>query len=53
VALDFDQGLKTANESSSLEKSYEVPDGEAVRIGSERFCCHEVPFDRSLIGKHL
>ncbi|KAJ7618430.1 actin family [Roridomyces roridus] len=47
VALDFDQELQNAAQSSAR---YELPDGQAIDIGHERFRIPEALFQPSFLG---
>jgi len=51
VSLDYDEDLAKASSDSDLEKSYELPDGNVITIGAERFRCPEVLFQPAFIGK--
>jgi len=50
VAQDYDEEMSASEQSSDLEKNYELPDGNVVTIGNERFRCPEVLFKPSFIG---
>jgi actin-related protein len=49
VAFDFDEEMAKSNES--IERTFEMPDGNVVCIGNERFRCAEALFNPTLVGK--
>eukprot|EP00804_Cyclotella_cryptica_P020060 CCRYP_014853-RA/>CCRYP_014853-RA protein AED:0.29 eAED:0.29 QI:0/0/0/1/0/0/2/0/184 len=53
VAVDFEEEMKKATESSALEKSFELPDGNIIVIGNERFRCPEFLFQPNLTGLEM
>merc|ERR1712226_532568 len=50
VAQDFDKEMEESDSTSDLEKTYELPDGNVITVGNERFRCPEVLFQPSMIG---
>jgi actin beta/gamma 1 len=53
VALDFEAEMNKSIESNTLEKSYELPDGQMVNIGNERFRAPECLFRPTFLGSEL
>jgi actin len=50
VASDFDAEMERSKTPGVIDKTYELPDGQVITVGSERFRCPEVLFQPSLIG---
>ena len=50
VAQDFDEEMRKSQKNSTFDVNYEMPDGQVITIGSERFRTPEVLFQPSFIG---
>jgi len=50
VALDYEEEMSKSRASSEVEKSYELPDGQVITVGNERFRCPETLFQPNFIG---
>jgi actin len=50
VAIDFEAEMQKAADSSELQKTFELVDGQVITVGNERFRCPEALFQPSLLG---
>jgi len=50
VADDFDAEMAKSAESQEVEENYELPDGNVITVGNERFRAPEVLFQPNFIG---
>eukprot|EP00010_Vexillifera_abyssalis_P006367 CAMPEP_0201546278 /NCGR_PEP_ID=MMETSP0173_2-20130828/2607_1 /ASSEMBLY_ACC=CAM_ASM_000268 /TAXON_ID=218659 /ORGANISM="Vexillifera sp., Strain DIVA3 564/2" /LENGTH=418 /DNA_ID=CAMNT_0047954895 /DNA_START=84 /DNA_END=1340 /DNA_ORIENTATION=- len=50
VAYNFDDEVEKASQSMNIFKDYEMPDGQVITVGEERFRCTETLFQPSMIG---
>jgi len=48
--MDYEKEMELEKSSGALEKNYELPDGQVITIGSERFRCPEILFQPAHIG---
>ena len=51
VAEDFDGELSNAEQSSAIERNYELPDGQVITLNDQRFRVPEALFQPSLLGQ--
>ncbi|KAA6395462.1 MAG: putative Actin [Streblomastix strix] len=50
VAVDYQSEMQTAASSASIDKTFEMPDGQIITMRNERFRCPEALFQPEMIG---
>lgn len=50
VALNFNEEMEKTKNCDESDECYELPDGNIIRIGSQRFRCPEIMFQPTLVG---
>lgn len=51
IAVDYKEECQKSEESDELDKTYELPDGNMIMVGKERFECPEGLFQPSFLGR--
>jgi actin-related protein len=53
VAIDYEKEMESSQKSTEFEKPYELPDGQIITVGNERFRAPELLFQPSLNGNEV
>ncbi|XP_017837415.1 actin-like protein 53D isoform X2 [Drosophila busckii] len=54
VATNYEQESELAQErKSEMDETFELPDGQTIQVGSEKFKCPEALFKPSLVGQEV
>jgi len=51
IATDYEAEVKRSEDTDECEVSFELPDGNSISLGKERFQCPEALFSPSMMGK--
>jgi len=50
ITTDYEEEMTKASKSTEIEKTYELPDGQIITVGNERFRCPECLFQPDFLG---
>ncbi|CAF1026212.1 unnamed protein product [Rotaria sordida] len=53
ISFDYEKEKLTSIKTNIIERNYELPDGQIIRIGCERFRAPEILFKPSIIGLEI